>query len=315
MKKIIFILLVMLFSFSLGGYSAYQRDNLGDIQQRDDLGYQYRYYSSIFNYHLYEGISSIDELNQFANNYQGGMVNPELNDENYFTSKSLIAFLLPEGSGGNRNEIDSYTLEDGKLTINVKKINVCMDCDMTCDMAYWLVFFELSKEEYAKVSNVVINKDGTVYELENVKTYETKMSEEMPDDFWIFIWVTPFIEYDSRTKILRDGYDISSRPNKTELVLEEEQLKEIYKLLRDGKFDMYPDAAFVTDKDNLGGSISFSINANGVVKSIYLDGTDEINVEDWICCKELGNTFYKIFDEYIKSSEAFKALQLTKKTN
>jgi hypothetical protein len=124
MKKFFLSILLFLFIFLIVGCSEYQRDNLGKIQYRSDgLGYiQYKYSSSIFNYELYEGISSIDELNQFANNYQGGMVEAEPYDENYFTSNSLIAFLLPEGSGGNRNEIDSYTLEDGKLTINVKKI-------------------------------------------------------------------------------------------------------------------------------------------------------------------------------------------------
>lgn len=295
---------ILLISLLLTGCNF---DNL----EIDNFSYnQYQFHSPIFNNQLFEGICSLDEMNLFANNYQSGIVDVEHYNEAFFTSKSLIAFLLPEGSGGNTNKITSYTLEDGKLTINVKRTHA----GDTCDEAYWLVFFELLKEEYSQVSNVFINRDGVAYELENVKTYKTKMPEEMPDDFWIFIWVTPFFEYDSRDNFLRDGYDNSSSPNITELVLEEEQLKEIYKLLRDIKIDMYPEAAFVSTNESSGGHISLSINSNGIQKSISLFETNT-NFEDWICCMELGNTYNKIFDEYIKSSEAYKNLQLTKKIN
>lgn len=45
-----------------------------------------------------------------------------------------------------------------------------------------------------------------------------------------------------------------------------------------------------------------------IEKSAVIYGADYIRSDQWECCQELSNSYYKIIDEYIKSTDEFKSL-------
>ncbi len=80
---------------------------------------------------------------------------PEKYDEDFFETKSLLAFKIVESSGGNKSEIESYEIIDKTLNVYVKT----KQYGDTADMGYWWFILELSKEETETFENVKIYKN------------------------------------------------------------------------------------------------------------------------------------------------------------
>lgn len=292
MKKNICILLVLLCSICLAGC------NDGDTFLK---GYT-EYRSSIENISskCYYFMDSVDALDDFCKDYYSNNLIKEKYNADYFSSHSIVAFLIDESSGGNQHKILSKGINsDGILTLRVVLTNE----GLTCDMAYWVVFYELSKKETSNLSSIKIQRENGSYELVNKNDYQTSLPVDMPSDFSIFIMGSNHFSFDSMSHQLTYG-----STNATTLMLSQNDLKAIYHLLRDIQFDLYPHMICVSD-DELNGYISMSIYGTGVDSSCWVNGGDDLNVNFWQSHQELGIVINQIINDYIKNTDEFKQLE------
>lgn len=148
------------------------------------------------------------------------------------------------------------------------------------------------------------------YKLTDMKTLETALPKDVPDDFSFEVTFGFDGRYNSKTGELRNGYNnIQKIECKTTLFLSDEKLKEIYDLLKDAKIDTIPDnimASYTHGDPNYNIYIKYSYG--DVEKSIVAYEANFAKNGQWESCQELANSYYKIINEYIKNTDEFKSL-------
>ncbi len=299
MKKEMYVILILILCSSLLGCRKKEKNYEPKIQREY---VEFRYQLEYMNHNAYISIRSMEEMNEFIKQYQSGKKTTDKYDENYFTTKSLISFMISENSGGNRHEVVSNkAIKDGILKVDI----IRTIGGQTCDEAYWLVFLELSKEEMSNLSSVEINKNGRTYFLEDFRNFKTKMPVDMPSDFEFSISTSIEFSYNSKSQILTNGYDKTGNLNKVKLVLSKEQKQEIYQLLRNINFDGYPPC--IPFCNTIYGRNVFlyieGTNLNSYVLIVYLRDS---SLTGWKYYDELGITMKKIINDYIKKSDAYQ---------
>lgn len=261
---------------------------------------EYHLHQQMINFSSYYKIDSLEELTAFNVIYLGLSDIYDKYNESYFVDCSLFVFMISESSGGNRHLLEyKEIIDDGTLVIKYKLTNV----GATCDMAYWHVFFELSKEQAKSVKRIEIKSDQYSSYYNDIKNYETSYPEVMPDDIRLFLSVYNGVHfsYDSSTNELRESYS-----NKVEFVLSNESFNEIYKLLRNIKFDSYPEALYVSDEGKY--SVTLSLDGQGVRGYCNVYNIYSFNIEEWERHKTLGNTLCTILNEYFINTDEYKEI-------
>lgn len=134
--------------------------------------------------------------------------------------------------------------------------------------------------------------------------------QEMPDDFSFTLTFGFDGFYDSKTGILKNGYNYDLDCEcETILFFSETKLKEIYKIFLDCSISKWDEELIVSDdfvKPSY--SINISFFANNITKRIVILGASFLRLDEWDNSVELGKAYYKIVDEYIYSSAEFKSL-------
>lgn len=150
----------------------------------------------------------------------------------------------------------------------------------------------------------------TSYKLTDMKTLETALPKDVPNDFSFEITFGFDGRYNSKTGELRNGYNnIQEIECETTLFLGNEKIKEIYALLKDAKIDTMPDNIIASHWFGVPSyNIYIKYSYGDVEKSIVIYGADFIRNDQWECCQELANSYYKIINEYIKNTNEFKSL-------
>lgn len=259
-----------------------------------DLGQQ------LINFTSFYEVDSFEELINFNDNYVGISDIYDKYNETYFNDNSLLVFLISESSGGDRHLLKYKEItDDGTLVINYKLTNV----GATCDMAYWHVFFELSKEQVESVKRIEIRSNQYSSYYNDINNYETAYPEEMPGDIRLYISVYNgiYFSYDSSTNELRESYD-----NKVTYILSNEEFKDIYELLRNIKFDSYPESLYVSDEWKY--QVYISLDYQNYSSSCYIYNIPSYDAEIWTRHKELGNVLCTILNEYFLDTEEYKMM-------
>lgn len=299
MKKEIYVILILILCSSLLGCKKRQTNYEPSIQREY---VEFHYSLEFINHNVYVSIHSMAEMNEFINQYQGGKKTTDKYDETFFATKSLVSFVISEGSGGNRHEvISNKAIQDGILKVDVRQTTQ----GETCDEAYWLVFLELSKEEMSNLSLVEMNRNGHTRVLEDSRNFKTKMSVDMPSDFEFFISTSTDFSYHSKSNTLINGRDENGRPNEVKLELSKEQKQEIYQLLRNISFDGYPPCILFCNTI-YGKTVSLYIKGTNLNSSVWVEYPRESSITDWKYYEELGITMEKIINDYIKTSDAYQ---------
>lgn len=261
---------------------------------------EYNLGQQLINFASFYEVGSFEELINFNDNYVGIRNIYDKYNETYFNDNSLLVFLIAESSGGNRHMLEYKEItDDGTLVIKYKLTNV----GATCDMAYWHVFFELSKEQAKNVKRIEIKSNQYSSYYNDINNYETAYPEVMPDDIRLFLSVYNGINfsYDSSINELRESYS-----NKVEYVLVNESLNEIYELLRNIKFDSYPETLYVSNEGKY--HVTLSLDCQGVSGYCSINNIISFNVEDWERHKDLGNALCTILNEYFINTNEYKEI-------
>ncbi|MCM1260768.1 MAG: hypothetical protein NC182_06520 [Prevotella sp.] len=283
MKKYICMVFVLVFSILLGSCNS---TNMAFRSYTE-----YKCGIEVISEKCYYRMDSVDEFNDFCKSYYSNDLAKEKYNQAYFSTHSLVAFLISEVSGGNQHQIQSKGINSkGNLTLRVVLTNM----GSTCDMAYWVVFYELSKNEMSNLSSITIQKENRDYELVNKNDYQTSLPIDMPSNFRIFIIDSNSLYFDSMTHQLKYGYG-----NETTLELSSHDLKAIYQLLRDIQFDIYPHMIHVGDVE-ANGNIIISITGTGVDGECWINGTSHLDVNLWSSHQELGMVINQILKDYIQ---------------
>ena len=141
-------------------------------------------------------------------------------------------------------------------------------------------------------------------------TNKTSLPQEMPEDFSFTLTFGFVGYYDSKTGVLKNGYnhDLDCECVTT-LQFSKEELKEIYGIFLDGTIDRWNEKLTVSDdlvEPSYTIKISFTANNETIKVNIY--GASFISLDEWDNSVRLGRAYYRIVDEYIKTSEEFKSL-------
>lgn len=138
----------------------------------------------------------------------------------------------------------------------------------------------------------------------------TSLPLEMPEDFSFTLTFGFDGYYDSKTGILKNGYNYDLDCEcKTTLIFDEEELKEIYSIFLDGSIDRWEEELTVSeDLVEPLYDIEISFTADGETINIKIYGASFIGLDEWNSCVRLGKAYYKIVNKYIKNSEEYKSL-------
>ena len=116
--------------------------------------------------------------------------------------------------------------------------------------------------------------------------------------------------YNSETGLLKNGHNAELNQDcVTNLTLSHEQLQEIYILLH--SVHIYDLPSEIRENMTLvepSYDLKLTINENGVSKSIVILSPFHPETAMWDYYEELRVVYYKIVDEYIRSSEAYQSL-------
>lgn len=138
----------------------------------------------------------------------------------------------------------------------------------------------------------------------------TSLPRKMPDNFAFSLTFSYSGSYDSKTGVLKNGYNFDLNCDcETILKFSEEEMKEIYEIFRESFIDRRQKE--LTVSDNLvkpSHDIKISIIAGTISKNITIHGATSITVDEWKNSKSLGEAYYKIVDDYIMASNEFKSL-------
>lgn len=261
---------------------------------------EYHLGQQMINFTSYYKVDSFEELTNLNVNYLGFSDIYDKYNESYFVDSSLFVFMISESSGGDRHKLDYKEItDDGTLVIKYKLTNV----GATCDMAYWHVFFELSKEQAKSVNKIEIRSNKYSSYYNDINNFETAYPEVMPDNIRLFISVYNGINfsYDSSTNELRESYS-----NKVEYVLSNESFSEIYELLRNFKFDSYPESLYVSDDGKY--QVTLSLKFQDVGGYCRICNIPSYDAADWERHKDLGNVLCTILNEYFINTDEYKEI-------
>lgn len=174
--------------------------------------------------------------------------------------------------------------------------------------------------------NFLISKSNKIYAFQtnyNIKTEEyeflaayvltkkeeliSQMPKKLPDDFSFNIHFGFDGYYDSSTCKLENGYNYTyGVACVTKLELKESQLEEIYRTLRDIKFDTLPGDIYATPYIQEPSSTPYiSITYNSAHYKVTIRNI--MNARNWVCYKELGEAYYKIV-QIITDTDEYKHL-------
>lgn len=285
MKKIVYVFAFLVITFILSGCS-----------QNSSVYKKYYSGSPLLNFNLYYQINTYEELISFNNIYLGVDALLESYDETYFEDKVLFAFNISLSSGGSKFELTSDKLElDGTLVINYKQVSE----GMTCDMAYYSVFYEYAKDKAPFVKKLCIASSKHKSFLTEINDFKTNLPIDMSDNIRLFISLSgPSLRmsYDSSTSKL-----IQSNGTELELNLTKEDFKDIYNLLRDATFDKYPNTIYVENAGTLqSGTINLSIYLiiDNVSYNCNIENITSFEKNSWQNHQELGNALNTILYRY-----------------
>lgn len=146
--------------------------------------------------------------------------------------------------------------------------------------------------------------------LSGCETNVSSLYPEMPNDFFFTLTFGFDGYYDSKTGVLRNGYNYDLDCEcKTKLFFDYKELEEIYHIFLDGSIYSWDDELTVTNSYTVPSYVIYiSFTANGKSKNISIRGASFTSPDKWNNSARLGKAYYKIVDEYIKSSEEFKSL-------
>ncbi len=138
----------------------------------------------------------------------------------------------------------------------------------------------------------------------------SSLPRKMPDNFAFSLTFDYVGSYDSKTGVLKNGYNYDLACEcETILKFSEEEMQEIYEIFRESFIDRRQNELTVSEKGIVPSyDIKISITAGKISKSITIYGATSITVDEWNNSKSLGEAYYKIVDDYIKASNEFKAL-------
>lgn len=261
---------------------------------------EYHLYQQMINATSYYEVSSLEELINLNDDYLGINDIYDKYNETYFIDNSLFVFMISESSGGNSHKLQYKEITgDGTLVIEYKLTNV----GENCDMAYWHVFFELSKEQAESVKRIEVRSKNYKSYYNNINNFETAYPEHMPSDIRLFISVYNGLNfsYDSSTSELRESYN-----NKVEYVLSNEDFKEIYELLRNIKFDSCPEALYVSEDGKY--HVTLSLEFQGIGGYCHIYNIPSYDAETWTRHKELGNALCTILNDYFLDTDEYKTM-------
>ena len=138
----------------------------------------------------------------------------------------------------------------------------------------------------------------------------TSLPSQMPEDFSFSLTFGFDGFYDSKTGVLKNGYNYDLNCEcQTTLFLCESQLREIYELFFSCYFDKYDEKVIVSE-DLMDPSYDIKITcvAGGKTTNVTIYGASSITLDEWTNSGKLGKSYYTIVNEYIKSSEEYKSL-------
>jgi len=138
----------------------------------------------------------------------------------------------------------------------------------------------------------------------------TSLPQEVPEDFSFALTFGFDGYYNSKTGILKNGYNYDLDCEcKTTLIFNEEELKEIYSIFLQGTIDRWKEELTVSEELVVPSYvIEISFTAEGKTKNIKIYGASFIELDEWKNSVRLGKAYYKIVNEYIKNSEEYKTL-------
>jgi len=111
----------------------------------------------------YQIIKSVNELNNYIATEKQNIDLPDIvlfNDEviakyngEYFENSFIVIFMKAASSGSFDFRVDNVYVSGDRLIVHYEIVRPTGDVDVTCDMAYWYSFVELSNE-YNSIKNV-----------------------------------------------------------------------------------------------------------------------------------------------------------------
>ncbi|MBQ8293725.1 MAG: hypothetical protein IJX78_08000 [Bacilli bacterium] len=296
MKRILIGVVLLIFVLSLTGCD---NQDIIDESNYDATYVEFKNSSEVLAREYYYEITSVSELEQFLKNHLGKENTLKKYDKKFFRNNVLLAFMVEESSGGNAHNIYTSDISDsGTLYLDVK----LTQGGITMNMAYWAVFYEISQEDFGKITNGInISKGGKVIKLKSYDKTTTRLPEEMPEDFVFSIACytdEKLIFSTSKNKLVYNEKE-------TEFVISKEGLSEIYQIVREIEIDKLPYA--INAKNDPYEEIIIYVKVNGVAESISIWGEDLIDFE-WKSFRELGKTIEELINNYIKNTEEFKKI-------
>ena len=133
---------------------------------------------------------------------------------------------------------------------------------------------------------------------------------ELPEDFAFSLSWGFDGKYDSISGHLENGYNNELGVKcETTLVLEREELMNIYRIFYNGGLFEIKDSFYASDNvvvPSYDIKISYTINGEKVAFSIY--GASYLSYSEWKIHSELAFAYNRVINEFIKSSEEYKAL-------
>lgn len=139
----------------------------------------------------------------------------------------------------------------------------------------------------------------------------SKLPDEMPEDFSFSIYWGFDGEYDSNTKVLSNGfnYDLNIEC-KTELELSNEQLQEVYEIIKKAKIDIFDEV--IKTKHEIGipsSDLKITISyGNEKYTVTLLNSYLNDDMDKYINGKQVGKAIKQIVENYIISSDEYKSL-------
>lgn len=244
---------------------------------------------------------TLERYEQFLHDYNFN--SKKTYDEAFFVKNALIVYTF--NNYPYKHTIDSVDVSNGVLEINIKRSDP--EKELKRETVPFAFVIQVKKSVFAFDS---IYDVKITYNDENLSPLETLLPEVMPEDFAFALKWSFTGQYDSSTKVVSDGYNFDlDMECKTELILDEEELQDIYTILRNVKVDTISDYFVVSYEMVVPAyNLVLEYRFGNTTKRIEVDGASHTRVEEWLENKDFGYAFYKIVDDYIKNSDEYKSL-------
>lgn len=115
--------------------------------------------------------------------------------------------------------------------------------------------------------------------------------------------------YNSKTGVLKNGYnDTLNTECVTNLKLTDDELREIYVLLEDVDFYELPEKISENEvMQDPSYNLKITVNRKNETKTVVIYSPMK-PLDEWSAYKDFGKAYFKIVNEYIKSSDEYKNL-------